>query len=560
METKKLILYALLGLIAISLWNAWQKDHTPASIPSVLAVNSSPLASKAKTAITPAANLGNNANSAVTTALSEVNVSQIPASRLINVHTDVLDVSIDTLGGNVVKADLLKYKKSIENPEPVQLLNDNPDALYIAESGLISPTGPDSINAQAKYSVEQREYTLQPGQKDLTVKLSSKGKGIVVNKIFTFTRDNYAVKINYDIANNTSQQWTGQFYSQIKHKYTPAKKSSLQANAFEGISISTPEKPFEKFKYDKLTKEKIDRDVRGGWIAVQQRYFLSALVPENTNLTYRYFSDADSQNGLYTAGFMDNAVTVPAKSTTSIGTNLYVGPELSKNLKALAPKLDLTIDYGWLWIISAALMWVMENIYRFIGNWGWSIVIVTILIKLAFYKLSESSYRSMAHMKDLAPKMQALKERFAEDKQKLNQAMMELYRKEKINPLGGCLPMIVQIPVFIGLYYALIESVELRQAPFMFWIHDLSAKDPYYVLPILMGLTMLLQQRLSPSSPDPMQAKMMMLMPIVFTIFFISFPSGLVLYWLVNNLASIAQQWYINRRFAMAAEKRQHKR
>jgi YidC/Oxa1 family membrane protein insertase len=306
-----------------------------------------------------------------------------------------------------------------------------------------------------------------------------------------------------------------------------------------------------------MEKEKLDRSIKGGWLAMQQRYFLSSWIP-NQEGTYHYFSAA--QDKVYTIGLVDNSLQIPAREKMTTGMKLYVGPEIVEDLKPLAKGLDLTIDYGWLWPISITLMWLMKFIYKFIGNWGWAIILLTVLIKAVFYKLSETSCCSMAKMKELAPKVQALKERFGDDRQKLSQATMELYRKEKINPLGGCLPMLVQIPFFIALYYVLIGAVELRQAPFIFWIHDLSVRDPFFVLPVLNGLTMFLQQKLTPSSPDPAQQKMMMLMPLLFTVFFISFPAGLVLYWLVNSGLSVLQQWYITNKIVCKPEKKRVKK
>jgi len=313
-----------------------------------------------------------------------------------------------------------------------------------------------------------------------------------------------------------------------------------------GGAITSPDKAYQKISFSDMLDGNLSKNVKGGWAVMQQHYFLSAWIP-NKQKTNHYYTSV-SQNGIYTIGFVGPRLKIAPGDKLSTKTTFYAGPQLSDRLQAIAPNLDLTVDYGWLWFISIAIFWLMKKIYLLIGNWGWSIVLVTIAIKALFYKLSATSYRSMAKMRRLAPKIKALKERVGNDKQKMSQATMELYKKEKVNPFGGCLPILIQIPFFIALYYVLIESVELRQAPFIFWIHDLSIKDPFYVLPVLMGISMFIQQKLSPAPPDPIQAKMMMLLPVVFTVFFLNFPAGLVLYWFVNNTLSILQQWYVMRK------------
>lgn len=528
MMDKRFILYIAAGFIIFALWGAWQNDYN-------------------KTAIAPIANAISNssATNSINTA-SLQSSSQVPNSRLVNIHTDVLDVAIDTLGGNVVKADLLKYPEAINQPEPVKLFSDDPNSYYVAQSGIISAQGPDGFTSQAQYNVEQTNYSLQSKNNNLVVKLSwNDGKGLVINKVFTFIKGKYSIDVDYEIINNSNQPFTGQYYSQITRKNVEPKRSTFGFSTYTGAAISSADKPYEKISYAQMDKEKLDREIQGGWVAMQQRYFLSAWIP-NQEKAYKYYSNANDK--VYSIGFSNGSINVPAKQKNNINSTLYVGPEITENLKSIAKGLDLTIDYGWLSPISILIFAIMKKIFLLVRNWGWAIIIVTLLIKLLFYKLSESSCMSMAKMRELAPKLQDLKERCGDDKQKLSQATMELYRKEKVNPLGGCLPMLVQIPFFIALYYVLIEAVELRQAPFMFWIHDLSVKDPYFILPILMGLSMFLQQRLTPSTPDPAQAKMMLLMPVIFTVFFLQFPSGLVLYWLVNSCLSILQQWYINKK------------
>ena len=539
MIDKKFILYVLVGILAFALWNAWQQDYNqlPESVVDTPAV--------------------------VKKTPSSSYVLQIPDSRLIKVHTDVFTIAIDTQGGNIVGAELLQYPQDNNKNKPVVLLSDNSKRYYVASSGLLSDQGPDLPDKLAQYQVSQQNYTLQPEQKDLKVKLHwSNARGLTVTKSFIFIRGKYDIAVNYEITNRTSQVWQGQFYTQIQKKQVDSQGGFFQFNTYTGAAISSPETPYEKISFAKMEeiakeKEGFIRDSQGGWIAMQQRYFLSVWVPPQDD-TYRYFSGYNK--GIYTIGLSDDSIVVPAGQQATIATTFYTGPGVTDNLAPLAKGLDRTVDYGWLWPIAMVFFWILKQIYRVVGNWGWAIVLMTLLIKLVFYKLSESSCRSMAKMRDLMPKMQALKERYADDRQQLHHATMELYKREKINPLnlGGCLPMLVQIPFFIALYYVLLGAVELRDAPFVFWIHDLSARDPYYILPILMGLSMFLQQRLTPTSADPTQAKMMMFMPLIFTVFFLNFPAGLVLYWLVSNILSILQQWYINKKLTPGVSHKKH--
>lgn len=547
MIDKKLLLYVALGVVVFALWEAWQKDYGQPAVVNAPTVASATI----NTTASPVA----VSDSMPTSETKTLAMSTIPSPRLVKVHTDVLDIAIDTEGGNIVKADLLKYPEVIYQKKPVELLNDDPSLYYVTTSGLIGERGPDSTSKQAQYTSSQKEYTLDPTQENLKVKLLWAGRdGVTVNKVFTFTKNKYNIAVDYEIDNRSNKPWMGKFYEEIKRKNYEPSKGMFGFSTYTGAAISSQEVPYEKISFSNIedatkNNKEFIRDSQGGWAAMQQRYFLSVWIPAQDK-TYRYFSRVN--NGIYTIGFVDNSVSAAAGKKTIINSTLYVGPEIVENLAPLAKGLDRTADYGWLWIISAGFFWILKKIYQVVGNWGWSIIIITILIKVVFYKLSESSCRSMAKMRELMPKMQALKERYGDDKQKLHQATMDLYKQEKINPLnlGGCLPMIIQIPFFIALYYVLISAVELRHAPFMFWINDLSARDPYYVLPILMGISMFLQQKLSPTSADPTQAKMMMLMPVVFTFFFLNFPSGLVLYWLASNILSILQQWYINRRLA----------
>jgi YidC/Oxa1 family membrane protein insertase len=482
-------------------------------------------------------------------------------NRIIEVNTDTYSMKIDKIGGNVVALKLPKYPTSYETPEiPETLLTDQSATYYTAQSGVIGKGGADS--AQITFSSPKTSYQLEPGDDSLDVVLTGTHQGQEIKKTYTFHRGHYDIGVTNQITNPTNMPWVGNMYAQIKRRGISDEGGMFGLHTYRGAAISSAQTPYEKISYKEMDKGNLDRSIKNGWLAMQERYFVSAWVPKTSD-TLRYYSQVAAAgptdkplDKIYTIGFQTPELSVPPKGTASIATSLYSGPEIAENLKQVAPHLDKVIDYGWFWIFSGPIFKVMEWINSFVKNWGLAIILVTVFIKLLFYKLSETSYRSMARMRTLQPKMLALKDRYGEDRQKLSQATMELYRKEKVNPLGGCLPMIVQIPVFIALYYVLIESVQLRQAPFIFWIHDLSVKDPFYILPILMGLSWMVQQKLNPPPADPLQAKMMMAFPLVFTLLFATFPAGLVLYWVVNNVLSILQQWYITRKVENEGKKK----
>lgn len=537
MESTRTFLFIALMAVSYFLWNAWQAEH---QVTQPVVEKTTPV----ETAVQPI-------KQPLSSSSTQPAIQATPS--LIKVQTDVFEVVINTQGGDIVKANLRKYSKELKKPEPFELLTNDPNRLYIAQSGLLGNLGPDTQQAPAVYQAEKSNYELSDDQNTLTVNLTWRNnEGLEVIKSYTFTRDDYAIKIAYQINNNTNTTWSGQLYTQLKQRSLPEQNQLFQFATFTGAAISSPDKPYEKLAYKKLSEQNLDRQIQGGWLAFQQHYFLTALVP-NPGQTNHYYSHANGD--VYTIGATSPELTVQPHGQLQTSAKIYIGPEDAERLKNVAPGLDLTIDYGWLWIISSFLFWLMKHIYQIVGNWGWAIVLVTVLIKLAFYKLSATSYRSMARMRELQPKIEMLKEMYGTDRQKMSQEMMKLYREQKVNPFGGCLPILVQIPFFIALYYVLIESVELRHAPFIVWIQDLSAPDPYYILPILMGVTMLLQQRLSPTPPDPLQAKVMMALPIVFTFLFLNFPAGLVLYWVVNNTLSILQQWYITRKLKLSPVK-----
>lgn len=558
MEQLRFILFVVLCLTGYLLWNAWGEEHpattlAQAPIPAIASTNGAALPALSSPQM----------NTVQKTAPIQSQPSAAQEGQGIHVKTDVLDLTIDSKGGDIVQAQLLQYPKYWNTPQdPVILFNNQDATKYLANSILVGSEGfPSSLTHQAVFTADSTAYELQSGQDTLNVVLRWQGNGLTVEKEYVFHRGKYAIDIQYRLRNAATTSWQGNLYSQIMRVDNPPVEKNGFTHAYFGASLSTPDSSYKKISFkdmDKLQKngESLLSNpiVQGGWVAMQQHYFLSAWVPPADS--NQHFYSQVYQNGLYTIGMMGPQITVAPGQDYSTKMQLYVGPEINEQLQAVSPKLNLTIDYGFLWPISILFLWVMTRIHSVVNNWGWSIVILTVFIKLAFYKLSSMSYKSMAKMRELQPKMQALKERFGDDKQKMSQATMELYKSEKVNPLGGCLPIVIQIPFFIALYWLLAESVALRQAPFILWIHDLSLRDPYYILPILMIITMFIQQKLSPTPPDPMQAKMMMVLPLVFGVLFMMFPAGLVLYWVVNNTVSILQQWYITRSYEKSHKRR----
>ncbi|MBK8971077.1 MAG: membrane protein insertase YidC [Hahellaceae bacterium] len=478
--------------------------------------------------------------------LSEsVNVTK--ERQLITVKTDVLEVKIDPVGGQVVYSALRKYPVSLNDPTPL-VLQTTEGRTFTAESALI---GVDSQNqkwtdAEILYSSNEHSYELKEGDEVLKVQLSTETDQKSIVKTFTFKPSDYLISLDYTIKNNSASAWKGYFAAKLVRDQSPdpTQSAGVGASSFLGAIISTKDAPYEKFSFSDM--EKVEAvESSDGWIAFNQHYFLSAWVPESQQ--NRKFQ-IKAKGNQFLMGYVESQNEILPGATLETGAKLYVGPKVIELLDRVHPNLALTVDFGWLWLIAKPLYLVLEFMHDFVGNWGLAIILLTISIKAVFFHLSAASYRSMANMRRVAPELTRLKEQYGDDRQRMSQAMMELYRKEKINPLGGCLPILVQMPVFIALYWVLLESVELRQAPFFGWIQDLSIKDPYFILPLLMGATMFIQMKLNPTPPDPVQARVMQLMPVIFTVFFLWFPAGLVLYWFVNNLLSIAQQWVITRK------------
>ncbi|MDO8953849.1 MAG: membrane protein insertase YidC [Gammaproteobacteria bacterium] len=535
----KIFLLVALAVIAGLLWTKWEAIYNP---PPVAVVQTATTVANNNNQIPNVSISTSDTNQAKPSITSPI-VTQTSEST-VAVNTDLVNLKIDLLNGGITYAQLQQYPDSLHSAQPIVLLNNQADNTYLAQSGLVG-TG---LPAQLQFKADQTSYSMG-NQNQLVVNLTwSNNKGLSIVKSYTFTKNSYSIAVNYSITNKGKQAWVGRFYGQLVR--TPpvvAGHGMLSVyRTYTGAALSTPTNHYQKVTFADMQEQNINQTATGGWVAMLQHYFITAWVPDQTQ-TNDFFSNV--YNNKYGIGLATPQVTAAPNQTVTTGANLYIGPAIASNLQAAAPYLDKTIDYGLLWFISQLIFTVMKFIHSFIGNWGWSIVMVTILIKLLFSPLSAKSYGSMARMRMLAPKIAKLKERCGDDKQKLGKATMDLYREEKVNPLGGCLPMLIQIPVFIALYWMIMESVELRQAPFIFWIHDLSARDPYFIMPLLMGASMFLQQRLNPAPADPTQAKVMMMMPIIFTVMFLSFPSGLVLYWLVNNCVSILQQWWIIRRF-----------
>jgi YidC/Oxa1 family membrane protein insertase len=544
MDNQRLFLFVALSFVMLLLWQAWVEDYGPATSPPEA---TQPSPDTPTDAVVPAT--GDD----VPVAPAGVQSSALPETDLlksagyIDVQTDLFSIRIDTTGGDLRQADLLDYMETTaKDSPPFRLLNDTLPNLFIIQSGLRASVGTEPTH-HVVYTASQQSFRMADGADTLEVPLKwTSPEGVTVTKRYVFHRGTYAVDLQHEVVNNSAVDWHGRQYRQLQRTQVAETGQSSFIYTYMGGVIYSPEEKYEKIKFDDMLDGDLDRTITDGWAAMLQHYFLGALIPVRGEAD-RYYTKTLS-NARYVIGMISPTQTVPAGSTALFETTVFIGPKLQEEMKQVAPGLELTVDYGLLTVLAQPLFWLLKTIHGFVGNWGWAIVIVTILIKLAFYKLSETSYRSMANMRKLAPRLQSLKERYGDDRQKLNQAMMDLYKKEKINPLGGCLPILVQIPVFIALYWVLLESVELRHAPFILWITDMSSPDPYYILPLLMGATMLIQQKLNPAPLDPIQAKVMMALPIVFTVFFAFFPSGLVLYWVVNNTLSIAQQWVITRR------------
>ena len=467
---------------------------------------------------------------------------------LIQVTTDTLDLQIDPLGGDIVHLALPRFLRDINVPdEPFVLLESRPGREFIATSGLVGNDGIDS-KSRAAYRADAAAYELAEGEHSLTVDLRLRTEtGVSVTKRFAFTRGSYLIDISFLVENASDRNWRAIPFGQLRRNDFPDPSAGSRfTRSYLGYVITSADDPYQEYDFDDIAESSLVLEQDGGWVGLSQHYFLSAWVLDDS-MANRY-TLRRSATGQFIGEFTSARLELAPGAAESVSMQLYAGPKDQYALAEISPDLDLTVDYSFLWFLAAPIYWLLTRIDAFAGNYGVSIILLTLVVKLIFYKLSETQYRSMAGMRRLMPKMQQLRERHGDDRMKLQQATMDLYKKEKINPFGGCLPLLVQMPVFIALYWVLMQSVELRHAPFMLWLNDLSVRDPYFVLPLLMGVTMYLQTRMSPAPADPMQAQIMRLMPIMMTVLFLWFPSGLVLYWLTNGLLSILQQWYITRK------------
>ena len=541
MDTQRLILFFVFSFSLLLLWDAWQKDQRPP-------VSASAQSAKNATAgaTVPSPSVPSQAAPMAQPKPGEA-IPSTPAGNAnqdkLTVRTDDYVADIDLRGGDIVRLELLKQKDTLDDKANFVLFS--PAHRYAAQSGLIGPGLP---NHKTVYQAETREYVLTPREESLKVRLEAPGPdGVKTVKTLTFHRASYVIDVAHEIFNGSDAPLSAHAYFQFLRDDSPPAGDPKMVNTYTGAAIFTEQEKFEKLSFGDLEKGKASfpKSANNGWIAMLQHYFVSAWLPKEGSLREYYAKPLPDK--LYSVGVILPVAAIAPNASGSVSVSLYAGPQEQAALKDIAPGLDLTVDYGWLTVIAAPIFWMLQFLHKWVGNWGVAIILLTVMIKAVFFPLSAASYKSMAKMKLVTPRMTKLREQYGNDRARLNQAMMELYKTEKINPLGGCLPILVQIPVFISLYWVLLASVELRHAPFYLWIYDLSVQDPYYVLPLLMMGSMVIQTKLNPVPPDPVQAKVMMIMPFAFGVMFFFFPAGLVLYWLVNNILSIAQQWQITR-------------
>ena len=537
MESQRNLLVIGLLIVSFLLWQQWNADKAPKPQPVPTT----------------------QSDSSVPEASVSAQAGDVPAEKaaprerkLITVSSDLLALQIDTQGGDIVSAKLLQHTVAQDSKEPFALLMDKPGRVYIAQSGLIGRDGPDSrAEGRPTYTSTQTDYQLADGQEKLVVPLTwTNADGITFTKQFVLTRGQYTVGVDYQVTNSGSKPLELQFYGQLKQTVAAPDDQqghALMASAYRGAAYSTTDVRYQKETFDNMKETSLNTSTTGGWVGMLQHYFVTAWAGDTKGQNHLYSRVvANGQEAII--GLKEPVTSVAAGATVTLGSTLWVGPKLQDEMATVAKHLDLTVDYGWLWFIAQPLFQLLQFLHGLVSNWGVAIILITLIVRGGMYPLTKAQYTSMAKMRMLQPKLTALRERFGDDRQKMSQAMMELYKQEKVNPLGGCFPILIQMPIFIALYWTLMESVELRHAPFALWLTDLSVKDPYYVLPLLMGATMWWIQKMSPTTvTDPMQQKVMQFMPIIFTFMFLWFPSGLTLYWLVSNIVTICQQTMIYR-------------
>lgn len=557
MEIRRTLLMAAIAIVAYFMFVTWQHDFAPEKTTAAVAQST-------------ASTTSDNTVPQLATANPQPQVtSQSTAGKLIQVHTDVMNVVIDTRGGDIVSLDLTQYPLHAETPDkPFPLLAHTQQLTFEAQSGLIGPNGTDGAT-RPLYQSDKSDYQLADQADSLVVTLAlPTQQGVSISKRYTFTRGSYQVKVENVVDNQSTKPWQGAFYGQLKRDGSEdpsiSGKGFSTMSTFLGGAYYSAENKYEKLNFDSFKGEPLKLERKGGWIALSQHYFLTAWIGDakQNNSYSSFYKGGDAANPYYFLRYISPVQTAAPGETIRFDASLYAGPKQQDKLDAVSPGLGMTIDYGWSWFIAEPIFAVLVflesgrfnlfghhlNLGTGVGNWGLAIILLTLIIKLLFFRLSAASYRSMAKMRKVAPEMQRIKEQYKDDRQKQSAEMMKLYQKEKINPIGGCLPMVVQAPVFIALYYVLLYAVDLRQAPFYGWITDLSVMDPWFILPLLMGASMFIQMQLNPTPADNTQAKVMKWMPVAFTVFFLWFPAGLVLYYVTNNILSIAQQYWITRK------------
>lgn len=542
MDFQRLFLFLIFSFSVLLLWDNWERFQHPAT--EIAATANKEAAPAGSAVITGSSNV--SAPSGPSTENQVEAQQKIQQGKKIQVTTDFLIAEINTVGGDLRRLELLKHRDAKDKSKPLVLLNNRGSKTYIAQSGLLG-SGLPTHNTEFTVK-EDGNLQLAEGKNEVQVHLEAVTKsGIKVVKTYTFHRGSYLIDVGYEIENGGSTALSPSAYFQLVRDSSKPEGDSKFVPTYTGPAVYTEQEKFEKISFSDIEKNKTKypKTANNGWIAMLEHYFVAAWLPKGN--VQREFYTKQLGNDLYSAGVILPVPTVEPGKSSSVNISLYAGPAQS-SLNKIAQGLGLTVDYGWLTVIATPLFWVLTLMHGLVENWGLAIILLTFLIKLAFFPLSAASYRSMAKMRLVAPKLEKIKKQYGDDRERLHKAMMELYKTEKINPLGGCLPMVIQIPVFISLYWAILSSVELRHAPFFGWISDLSAADPYYVLPLIMGISMFVQTKLNPTPPDPMQAKVMQIMPLVFSVVFFFFPAGLVLYSVVNNVLSIAQQWYITRK------------
>lgn len=559
MDVRRIALIAGLAVVSYFLVLQWSQDYAQAPPEQQSTSESTPAADNdVPLAEAPTSDDSSDADELPSSSAAES--GPVPAeapdssdASVIGVHSDVLNLRIDLEGGDIIHASLPEYPFRADTPEIPFTILESGQRTYTSMSGLVGEDGIDS-EGRARFQADSNQYQLDETSDELTVTLTHQtDTGLVVDKVFTLTRGSYLIDVRYDIRNNSGETVRTNLFGQIKRDESsdPTTGGPIGMASYLGAAITTPDDRYKKISFGDMEDETFRVSQTAGWVAFLQHYFVTSWVPQEGQ-THNYYA-RQLPNGFYYAGFQSPEVAVAPGETASTGASFYVGPKVQDNLAEISPHLELTVDYGWLWWAAQPLFKLLQFMHSVVGNWGWAIVMMTLTVKIVLYPLTASSYRSMAKMRKFAPKMQQLREQYGDDRQQLGQEMMKLYKKEKLNPMGGCLPILIQMPVFIALYWVLMESVELRQSPFIFWIEDLSIKDPFFVLPLLMGGSMFLQMQMQQQpNMDPMQARIMKFMPLMFTFMFLWFPAGLTLYWFVNNVTTIVQQWIVNRQFEKA--------